>query len=191
MGPISIAAQLLAAASSIQAGQKAFSRITLEEKQTIVQYFENADAELNYEILLDSECDAKYVMATNLEQYVILKCSNVYKQSDGSVLFSPNDASEAYLEIDVGSKHIKSISFSFKYNGNYLPEDYIEWKKKGGSWTNCYVPIEMATKSSEVGLATRRAINVPKDANAIRISSNYVEYQRQQIAVSNICVEIG
>ena len=147
-------------------------------------YYSNA-----YDISLDKLPNDNLTLKDGTD--AILKCSNVYKQSDGSVLFSPNDASEAYLEIDVGSKHIKSISFSFKYNGNYLPEDYIEWKKKGDSWTNCYVPIEMATKSSEVGLATRRAINVPKDANAIRISSNYVEYQRQQIAVSNICVEIG
>ncbi len=122
----------------------------------------------------------------------ILRCSSVNKQNDDSLLFSPNSASDAYLEIDVGSKYIKSISFCFRFDTtNYLPEAYIEWKKKDGSWSNYYAPIELATKTSEVRLRTFTAINAPKHANAIRISFNYVEYQRQQMAVSNISVEIG
>lgn len=110
MGPISIAVQLLAATSSIQASQKAFSRITLEEKQTIVQYFENTDAELNYEILLDSECDAKYVMATNLEQYVIYDRESLcvvetgddkpYSSENACKIYNTSVYGPRYLETD-------------------------------------------------------------------------------------------
>ena len=123
---------------------------------------------------------------------ITLTSSNVTKQTNNYLLFSTNQQHNAYLQIDAGTKYIKSMSFSLKYNlDSYVPEDFIEVKTADGTWSNYDIPIVTSSNALGDNSINFRCLNLPNDTSVVRIASNYVEYQHQQLSIANVCVEMN
>ncbi len=170
MGSIAIAIQILAAVSSVEAKQRMASAITFEEKEQIVEHFSSEEESLEFETLFSLNGDPNYLMAKGTNGYIIF---------DRSTL----------MPIEFGEDDPYSSEKCFRiYNENSNASKYIE--TNGTKIWEASCP-DFKISLTEVGNTKFRTINIPKNSNSIRIVSHYVEYQRQQLCISNLFIEIG